>query len=146
MLKKKKTVAVAESCTGGELCAALSCLPQASRYFLLGAVTYSNRSKNLILKIPEKIITKYGAVSEETARRMAKNIRQIILADIGLSITGIAGPKGARPDKPKGTVYLGLAAKNKELGLKFNFSGNRQAIRKQAVREALCLLCAHLSP
>jgi nicotinamide-nucleotide amidase len=146
LLKNKKTVAVAESCTGGELSSLLTRLPDASKYFLLGAITYSNQSKTLILNISRKIITQYGAVSEKTALLMAKNIRRRIRADFGISITGIAGPGGASQTKPKGTVYIGLAGKNIVTCRKFIFSGSRQVIRKKACREALRLLCAHLSP
>ncbi len=146
LLKNKKTVAVAESCTGGELSSLLTRLPQASKYFLLGTITYSNQSKALILNISPKIITKYGAVSEKTALLMAKNIRRKIRADFGISITGIAGPGGASQTKPKGTVYIGFSGKNIATCRKFIFSGNRQVIRKKATQQALRLLCAHLSP
>jgi nicotinamide-nucleotide amidase len=145
LLKKKKTVAAAESCSGGELSARLTSQSGASKYFLLGVVTYSNKSKEVILGIPEKIIIKYGAVSTTIALLMARNIRQKIHADFGLSITGIAGPTGFTLAKPKGTVYIGLAAKNKNICRKFIFSGGRLAIRKKAAAEALRLLCAHLS-
>ena len=145
MNKQKKTIAVAESCTGGQLCGLLTSLPGASEYFLLGVVTYSNRSKEIILGVPEKIIAKYGVVSSPVALLMAENVRKKIRADLGLSITGIAGPAKAPSDKPVGSVYIGLAANHKNLYRKFNFTGNRQSIRKKAVQEALRLLCAHLS-
>jgi len=157
LLRKEKTVAIAESCTGGLLSSFLTRLPGSSNYFLLGVVAYSNKSKEMILGIPLGIIAKYGAVSRQVAICMAQNIRKKIQADFGISITGIAGPvkmlriHGASPaeataSKPVGTVFIALANKNKTLCRKFNFSGNRENIRKKSTREALRLLCAHLSP
>ena len=143
LLRKEKTVAIAESCTGGLLSSLLTSLPGASSYFLLGVVTYSNRSKETILNIPAKTITKYGAVSCQVAILMAKNIRRKTKADFGLSITGIAGPTGALATKPIGTVFIALAHKNKTLCRSFLLPGKRENIRKQSTREALRLLDAH---
>lgn len=145
LLKKEKTVAVAESCTGGQLCSLLTSLPGSSGYFLLGAVTYSNKSKETILNIPGKIIGRYGAVSRQVAILMAQNIRKKTHADFGLSITGIAGPAGAATTKPVGTVFIALASKNKTLCRLFLLHGTRENIRKKSTQEALRLLCAHLS-
>jgi PncC family amidohydrolase len=142
---RNKTIAIAESCTGGQLCSLLTSLPGASDYFLLGAITYSNKSKEEILKIPEKMLIKYGAVSRPVAVLMAKNIRKKAAADIGLSITGIAGPGGATKNKPVGTVYISLSTKHKNTCRKFNFQGNRRHIRKASTQSALRLLCAYLS-
>ncbi|MDD5096886.1 MAG: CinA family protein [Candidatus Omnitrophica bacterium] len=144
LLKRKKTISVAESCTGGLLSSLLTKYPQASAYFLLGLVTYSNNSKEQILGIPKKIINQYGAVSEKTARLMAKNIRKKTNADFGVSITGIAGPTGATSSKPKGTVYIGLASKNKIICRLFLLPGNRQEIRRSAALKAIRLLAANL--
>jgi nicotinamide-nucleotide amidase len=146
LAKQKKTISVAESCTGGLLCSLLTSLPGSSDYFLLGVVTYSNKSKEMILNIPTKIITRYGAVSRQVAILMAEKIRKKTHADLGLSITGIAGPAGATPNKSVGTVYICLSGKNKNIYRKFNFQGNRENIRIQSTQEALRLLCAHLSP
>ena len=106
--KNGKTVAIAESCTGGQLCSLLTSLPGSSDYFLLGVVTYSNKSKEIILNIPAKIIAKHGAVSQQVALLMAQNIRKKTHADFGLSITGIAGPAGTSTTKPAGTVFIAL--------------------------------------
>ena len=144
LLKRKKTISIAESCTGGLLSSLLTKYPGASTYFLLGLVTYSNNSKERILGIPEKIINQYGAVSEKTAKLMAKNIRKKTNADFGISITGIAGPTGATSLKPKGTVYISLATKNKTICRLFLLPGNRQTIRKNAALEALRILAANL--
>ncbi|MDD5108045.1 MAG: CinA family protein [Candidatus Omnitrophica bacterium] len=160
LFSSAKTVSVAESCTGGLLSSLLTQTPGSSKYFLLGAVTYSNRSKELILNIPTHTITKYGAVSEKVAILMAKNIRKKINSDFGLSITGIAGPvrsgalrrgtsnragpTGATLDKPIGTVFICLSYKKKNICQKFLFCGSRNEIRKKSAYEALRLLCAHL--
>ena len=159
---RAKTISVAESCTGGLLSSLLTSLPGSSDYFILGVVTYSNKSKEMILSIPAKIITKYGAVSRQVAILMAQNIRKKTSADFGLSITGIAGPArsgvprrgtsngvgptGATPAKSIGTVYICLSGNNKNICRKFHFPGNRKNIRNKSTQEALRLLCAHLSP
>ena len=145
LLNRNKTISVAESCSGGLLCAELTKHPGASDYFLLGVVAYSNKSKVKILKIPAKIIAKHGAVSRQVAILMAKNIRQISKTDLGISITGIAGPGGATVNKPVGTVFICLSTKNKNTWRLFSFRGSRQSIRNQSTQEALRLLCAHLS-
>ena len=96
LLKTRKTIAVAESCTGGLASSLLTSLSKSSKYFILGTVTYSNRAKTRILGIPTSLINKKGAVSCEVALKMAENIRKIAKTDFGLSITGIAGPTGAK--------------------------------------------------
>jgi len=144
LIRSNKTVAVAESCTGGILSGLLSDLSGSSKYFKCGVVAYSNSAKEAVLKIPHTLIAKQGAVSGVVAQSLAENIRKIVNADFGLSVTGIAGPGGERPGKPVGTVFIALAAKNKILVRKFNLRGSRANIRKQAAVEALCLLEEHL--
>ena len=144
LTSQKKTIAVAESCSGGQLSEALTYLPGASNYFLLGVVTYSNKSKKVILNIPEKIIAKYGAVSRQVAILMAQNIRKKAHTDLGLSITGIAGPAGATTTKPVGTVFIALANKNKTLCRLFLLPGKREYVRKKSVQAALRLLYKHI--
>lgn len=146
LLEKKKTIAVAESCSGGLLSYLLTDIPGSSKYFLLGVVTYSNNSKEKILNIPAQTIAKYSAVSAQVAVLMAKNVRKKVKSDFGLSITGIAGPTGATAGKPVGTVFICLSDKNKNNCRKFSFRGSRQDIRKKSAQEALRLLCAPLSP
>ncbi|MFA5004781.1 MAG: CinA family protein [Candidatus Omnitrophota bacterium] len=145
----KITIAVAESCTGGELSGLLTRYPGSSLYFILGIVAYSNKSKEKLLKIPHKIIKSQGAVSETVAALMAGNIRRLAKATIALSITGIAGPAGAVKNKPVGTVYICACAKNKLICRKFRFSGNRARIKTRASGQALKMLaeliCAHSS-
>lgn len=144
LINRKQTISTAESCTGGLLASFLTNLPGSSAYFILGVVTYSNKSKEIILGIPAKTIRRYGAVSAPVARLMAVNIRKEARTNFGLSITGIAGPSGSTPTKSVGTVYICLSAKNKNTCRKFNFPGKRQSVRKNAVQEALRLLYAHL--
>jgi nicotinamide-nucleotide amidase len=145
LLKQEKTLAVAESCTGGLLCGRLTENPGASGYFLLGIVAYSNNSKEKILQVPARLISRYGAVSRQVAVSMARNIRRKANADLGISITGLAGPGGSTMNKPVGTVFICLSAKNKDTCRLFSFQGSRQVIRKKAIQGALRLLCAHLS-
>jgi PncC family amidohydrolase len=140
LLKKKKTVAAAESCTGGMLSEFLTRNPGSSKYFLLGVTVYSNKSKNKILKIPRSIILKYGAVSRETAERMASSVKKLAGTDIGIGITGIAGPSGAVPNKPVGTVFIAVRGTNRKICKKFYFKGIRSAVRKAAAVETLKLL------
>ncbi|MFA5093039.1 MAG: CinA family protein [Candidatus Omnitrophota bacterium] len=144
LLSNQKTISTAESCTAGLLSHLLTSISGSSGYFLLGVTSYSNQSKEKILKIPARTIIKYGAVSSQVAILMAENIRKIMHADFGLSITGIAGPFGATKNKPVGTVFIGLSAKNKNSCHKFLFSGSRQIIRKKSAQEALRLLLKSL--
>ncbi len=98
-----------------------------------------------MLQVPARIISSYGAVSRQVAVSMARNIRKKTRADLGISVTGIAGPAGATASKPVGTVFICLSAKNKDTCRAFSFLGSRQDIRKKSTQEALRLLCAHLS-
>lgn len=145
LLASNKTIAVAESCSAGILATHLTSLPGASAYFLLGVSTYSNQAKTLILNIPPKTILTFGAVSKKVAILMAQNIRKKINSDLALSITGIAGPFGATPKKPLGTIYIALATKNKTLSKLFLFHGSRTSIRHQAAKAALELLNKNLN-
>jgi len=107
-------------------------------------VTYSNQSKETILKIPSSAIRKHGAVSKETALLMAKNVRRLAKTDLGIGITGIAGPEGGSPQKPVGTVFIAFASENGNICRKFVFKGNRNTVRNQACLNALKLLYAHI--
>lgn len=140
LIRKKKKIAVAESCTGGLLSQLLTESPGSSRYFTLGLVLYSNRAKENILNIPANIINKKGAVSEDVAGLMAKSVRLLAKTSFGIGITGIAGPKGGSKQKPVGTVFIAVDSKNKKICRKFKFSGNRTAIRKKSALKALELL------
>lgn len=141
LIRNKKTIAVAESCTGGLLSNLLTQIPGSSQYFILGVVVYSNQAKENILKIPANIIDRYGAVSKDVARLMAKTVRAIAKTDFGIGVTGIAGPsRVALKEKPVGTVFIALESKNKNICKKFHFVGNRLTIRKKAALKTLELL------
>lgn len=140
LIKNKKTLSVAESCTGGLLSKLLTDLPSSSRYFLMGIVTYSNNSKEKILGIPKKLISKKGAVSKQVAEKMARSIRRLSGSNIAIAITGIAGPGGGSLKKPTGTVFIAVEANKKTISRKFVFSGNRQKIRKDAAIKGLRIL------
>ena len=136
LIKKKLTISVAESCTGGLLAHNLTKLANSSKYFQMGLTTYSNQAKIKLLKVNKKIINKYGAVSHECCKAMVKNISKISKSKINVSITGIAGPGGASINKPIGLVYIGIK-KGKTLIVKENRfkSNNRNSIQKLTVRK-----------
>lgn len=140
LIKKGKTIAVAESCTGGLLSNLLTQISGSSQYFILGVVAYSNKSKEKILSIPHSIISKNGAVSKETASSMAQNIRKIAKTDLGIGITGIAGPTGGTPKKPIGTVFIAIDSEDKKVCQRFQFRGSRNTIRKKAALQTLKVL------
>lgn len=139
-LKKGKSLSVAESSSGGLLSHLITQNPGSSRYFLLGLIVYSNLAKELLLKIPPRLIAQKGAVSKEVALLMAKNIRRLIGADFGIAITGIAGPSGATPGKPTGTVFIAVSGKKQNLCRKFIFRGNRGMVQKKSALKSLLLL------
>jgi len=140
LVKNKKTIAVAESCTGGLLSSLLTLIPDSSKYFILGIVAYSNKAKENILKIPANIIAKKGAVSKDVAELLAKSVRSLAKTDFGIGITGIAGPGGGSKEKPVGSVFIALESKNKKICEKFSFTGTRLSIRKKSALKALELL------
>ena len=142
LLKKKKLkISFAESCTGGLLSSSITSISGSSKVFVLGLVTYSNKAKINILKVPKKIISKHGAVSYETCLYMVKNLSKISKTNISISITGIAGPKGGTKTKPVGLVYIGIKKGNKILVKKFLFkSKKRNLIQKATVNQALKMI------
>ena len=142
LLKRKKLkVAVAESCTGGMLSSAITSVSGSSKVFTMGLVTYSNQAKISILKVPKKIISKYGAVSVQCCLAMVNNLSKISKAKSCVSITGIAGPKGGSKQKPVGLVYIGIRVGKKVVINKCNFRNKgRLCIQKQTVKETLNLL------
>ena len=140
LVKQGKTIALAESCSGGLLANILTNIPGSSRYFLLGVVAYSNRSKNSLLGIPAALLARQGAVSAKVSRLMAQNVRKLALAEYGIGITGIAGPSGGSPRKPVGTVFISVAKKSKTMTRKFRFTGSRLAVKRKTAWEALSML------
>lgn len=140
LLHSRRTLAVAESCTGGLIASRITDVPGSSKYFRLGIVAYSNEAKIKFLGVRPGTLAKFGAVSRQTAIEMAKNVRTAAGADIGLSVTGIAGPSGATKDKPVGLVYIALAGKNKSYFREFRFRGEREVIKFRTSQAALDLL------
>lgn len=134
------TLAVAESCTGGLIGHRLTNVPGSSDYFLASLVTYSDRAKASLLNVPEETIHRHGAVSAEVARAMAEGVRDACGADIGLSVTGIAGPTGATPAKPVGLTYVGLAGAGETTAEEHRLRGNRAMVKERAAQVALYLL------
>ena len=141
LLRKKITISVAESCTGGLLSSYLTSLPKASNYFQNGFITYSNKSKIKLLKINKKIINKYGAVSPECCVKMVKNLSRISNSKVNISITGIAGPGGGSKFKPVGLVFIGLKKSKKIIISKNIFKQKkRKLIQIATVKKTLELL------
>ncbi|MEM5767089.1 MAG: competence/damage-inducible protein A [Bacillota bacterium] len=144
LVERKCTVACAESCTGGMIAAMFTDVPGSSAYFVQGVVTYTNEAKIKLLKVKEHTISRQGAVSEQTAREMAEGVRSLAGTDVGLSVTGIAGPGGATEAKPVGLVYIGVAMPDSTSVYKYVFSGDRSSIRLYAAKTALDLLRRNL--
>ncbi len=142
---KKMTLSVAESCTGGLIGDRLTNVPGSSNYFLGGVVAYSNDSKVHFLGVSPKTLEKHGAVSHETVVEMAQGIRKNVKADLGLAVTGIAGPGGGTKAKPVGTVYIGLAAENEIFSEKYRFWGKRKHIKVNTCMMAMDWIRRHLN-
>ena len=139
--RKKMKLAIVESCTGGMLSSAITSVSGSSKVFNLGLVTYSNQAKTSILKVPQKIIKKYGAVSAQCCLAMVNNLSKISNSKVCISITGIAGPKGGSKQKPVGLVYIGIKIGKKVMINKCNFKNKgRIFIQKQTVKKSLNLL------
>ena len=142
LIKKKKIkLAIAESCTGGMLSSAITSVSGSSKVFTMGLVTYSNQAKINILKVPKRLIKKYGAVSVQCCLAMINNLRKISKSKVCISITGIAGPKGGSKQKPVGLVYIGIRIGKKVVINKCTFKNKgRIFIQKQTVKKSLNLL------
>jgi nicotinamide-nucleotide amidase len=141
LIKKRLKISFAESCTGGLLSSSITSISGSSKVFNLGLITYSNKSKIDILKVPKKIIDRYGAVSNECCLSMVKNLSKIGKANISVSITGIAGPSGGTKLKPVGLVYIGIKKGNKIITKKNLFKNkNRISIQKVTVNTALNII------
>jgi nicotinamide-nucleotide amidase len=136
----KLKLSVAESCTGGFISHRITNIPGSSDYFELGLITYSNSSKMQLLDVPKLILESFGAVSAEVAKVMAEGIKKLAKSDLGLAVTGIAGPAGGSPAKPVGLVYIGLASQKPTTVKEFRFDGSRYEIKKQTSDEALKMI------
>jgi nicotinamide-nucleotide amidase len=140
LLENKKTVSFAESCTGGNIAAAVTDIPGSSLYFKSSIVAYSNESKIKLLGVKKETLTNFGDVSKETAKEMAEGVLKLSDSNYAFSVTGIAGPNDGIKEKPVGLVYIGSADKEKTESFKFNFNGTRTDIRKRTVNTVLDLL------
>jgi PncC family amidohydrolase len=141
LIKKKLKISFAESCTGGLLASSITSLSGASKIFDLGLVTYSNKAKIKLLKVNKNIIKKYGAVSHECCYAMVNNLSKLSQANINVSITGVAGPKGGTKHKPVGLVFIGVKKANKIEINKCLFKNKiRSEIQKATVKKALKLI------
>ena len=137
---KGYTISCAESCTGGLLTSTLTDVPGSSAYVMGSVVSYSNDVKSRILHVAEETLAAHGAVSPETAREMAEGVRDLMQTDVGVGITGIAGPGGGSPEKPVGLVYIAVSAPEKTSVEKNVFSGVRAEIKRAAVNKALAMV------
>ncbi len=146
LIKKGLKLAVAESCTGGLLGAAITEIPGSSSYFNGGVISYANKAKTRILGVPAKFLKKTGpgAVSAETVGAMARGARKLLRADVAIAVSGIAGPDGGTDDKPVGLVYLGIAVPGAVHTYKCRFKGTRAAIREQSALHGLRRLIENL--
>lgn len=144
LLSVKKRLVAAESCTGGLVAKRITDVSGSSDYFERGVVTYANEAKHELLGVPQKILKTVGAVSPEVAERMAKGVRKLAKVDIGIGVTGIAGPGGGSVEKPVGLTYIALADRKKSWVEKFIFSGDREINRIRASQAALNIIRLYL--
>jgi PncC family amidohydrolase len=137
-------LATAESCTGGLLSHLITNVPGSSTYFMGGVVSYAYEAKVRLLGVHWSTLEKYGAVSQETAMEMAGGVRKALAADVGISITGIAGPGGGSPEKPVGLTWIGLSTPGVDEAWNYTWEGDRLQIKEQSARQALQLLVDYL--
>ena len=138
--KRGWRLSIAESCTAGLIGHRITNVPGSSDYFDGGVITYSNDAKRELLKVPEETITTYGAVSRQSAVAMAEGIRKLRGVEVGIGVTGIAGPAGGTAAKPVGLVYIALSSPVRVECKEFRFGGNRELIKLQASEAALSML------
>lgn len=139
-----KTLATAESCTGGGIGAALTAVPGSSAAYKGGIIGYTNWVKENLLSVPGSLLETCGAVSAPVAEAMAQGARRALEADIAVSVTGLAGPGGDEFGNPVGTVFIGFADESKTISKEFHFEGDREAVRQQAKEQALLLILSQI--
>lgn len=144
LFERRLWLATAESCTGGLVGHLITNVSGSSNYYRGGVVSYANEAKVSLLGVHPQTLEKYGAVSEQTVVQMARGVREAFQADIGIAVSGIAGPTGGTPEKPVGTVWIGLSAANGEFARHFLWSGDRISIKEQSAQAALDLLSRYL--
>jgi PncC family amidohydrolase len=140
LIKRGRTIATAESCTGGLLGDRITGVPGSSAYFLGGVIAYANDVKEHILNVPKETMVEHGAVSEETALEMARGARNVLNADYGLSVTGIAGPGGGSDEKPVGLTWVAVSGPEGDFAVKHIYPGDRDENKHAAVDSVLELL------
>lgn len=145
LITSKRTLAVAESCSGGLLCHALTNIPGSSAFFILGIIAYDNAAKSKLLKVPARIIQTHGAVSAQVVGLMAQGVRSIHNTDFGIAITGIAGPTGGNKHKPVGLIYIAVCSKKNTIVQQFHFNGSRLQNKTLAKNAALRILWGMLA-
>jgi PncC family amidohydrolase len=145
LLQRQQTLSAAESCTGGLIQRYLTDRPGASRFFLGGVIAYHNRVKRELLDVSESLLASEGAVSQGVAEQMARGVAQRLGTDVGIGITGVAGPGGGTEKKPVGTVWYSVWLQGRMYSELQTFAGDRHAVREAAARAALVLLCCVLS-
>ncbi len=144
LVARKQTLAIAESCTGGLLTHRLTNIPGSSEYLIAAVIAYAYEAKVAALGVTWEVLNKFGAVSEETARAMARGARDRFSSTIGLAITGIAGPGGAMPGKPVGLTYIALSTGTAETVERHVWNGDRVENKSSSAQAALVLLKTHL--
>ena len=137
LMSREWTLSTAESCTGGGIGHALTAMPGSSNWFEGGVICYANGVKSRLLDVPEVILNKYGAVSEQVAVNMAQGVRKLLRTDISVAVTGVAGPDGGSPEKPVGTVWIAWSTGQETAARQFHLEGDRDQIREQTVFQAL---------
>jgi len=145
LIQRGLTLAVAESCTGGLIGHRLTNVPGSSGCFLGGVVAYHDRAKVDILGVDEELLSREGAVSEAVAVAMARGVRRLLDADLGVGVTGIAGPSGGTPEKPVGTVFIALADRSgEEVARRYRWEGEREENKERSAEAALEMVLEHL--
>lgn len=140
LVGKNLSISVCESCTGGMLGAAITAIPGSSSYFAGGVIAYSDAVKTKVVGVKRSTLERYGAVSAQTAREMARGVKNKLKTDVGIGITGIAGPAGGTAKKPVGLVYIAVAYGKKTRVERFMFAGGRQKVRRFSVEKALDMI------
>ena len=140
LIRQKKTLSIAESCTGGLLTHRLTNISGSSKFLIATVVSYSNDAKIKLLKIPASLLEKHGAVSAPVVKHMAQGMRRLLNTDLAVSITGIAGPTGGTAAKPVGLVFIAACSRRKIVVQKNIFKGTRLQVKSQSVKQALILL------
>lgn len=144
LIEKQWTLSTAESCTGGLISAAITDMAGSSAFFKGAVVAYDNSVKSSLLHVPDSILASYGAVSSQTVEAMVREVCDLLKTECALSVSGIAGPGGATPDKPVGLVYIGLKVNNTVKSYKCQFYGTREQVREATVKTALLHLLNNL--